>query len=189
MKAPTCAEAFLVSSKQNYYFAGFCAGPDLLPGSPGTLLASLLPLVVDCSPAGVWGFTAGPDLFDCIGDRRSSYLQADAGAIGTDARHFRALVRIRLCRHHRCCTTSDWARCCCAAALAAGRSHRRHVVARGPHVDDWVYHFAATRPLGDSVADHLGVSHFGVACRALSTSFLRSRRVRGFHYDCLDDHL
>ena len=59
----------------------------------------------------------------CVGDRGSSYLPVVARAIGTDAQHLAALVRIRLRRHHRCCTTGDWARCRCAAAVAAERSH------------------------------------------------------------------
>jgi hypothetical protein len=45
---------------------------------------------------------------DCVRDRGSGYLQVDARAIGTDARQLAALVRIRLCRHHRCCTARDW---------------------------------------------------------------------------------
>jgi len=62
-----------------------------------------------------------------VRDRGSGYLQVDARAIGTDARQLAALVRIRLCWHHRCCTTRDWGRCRCTAAVAAERSHRRHV--------------------------------------------------------------
>ena len=53
----------------------------------------------------------------------ASHLPVDARAIGIDARQLAALVRIRLCRHHRCCAASGWARCRCAAAVAAERSH------------------------------------------------------------------
>ena len=60
---------------------------------------------------------------DCVRDRGSGYLPVDARAIGIDARQLAALVRIRLCRNHRCCAASGWARCRCAAAVAAERSH------------------------------------------------------------------
>ena len=75
------------------------------------------------------------------------------------------------------------------ATIAAKRSRRRYVGACGPCVDDWSYHFAAARTLGDSVPDRLAVSSFDVACRPRPTGVLRSGRVRGFDYDSLDDNL
>src|SRR6516225_664991 len=86
-------------------------------------------------------------------------------------------------------TWQHWFASDAVGIIAVARNYRRHSGTRGARDNDCMYYLAAARALGDGIPDHLAVSNFLVACRALRPSVLCRGRVRGFNDDRVDDNL